>query len=243
MKTQLNEKTNSVPKGMGTLPPGYTQQAVVDPSQSPRAVVIAILVGVVLLVTSGWLLAHLTNILRPETIAYIRFGDILTTTPTGYTLDIPSVLLRDVVIALILVLIIHELAHGLFYWSLSGRRPRFGRHGPFLYAAAPRGVFFPRNSFLIVGIAPLLCLTPLGVPLILIAPAPLVPGLLFFVTFNAAGSAADILTTIWLLSFSADAIMEDKDTAVVVYGPAKQRAAGRVPSPPDARRSWSEDRH
>ncbi len=221
MKTDTNKRTNGMPRAMSTLPPGYSQQAVVDPSQSLGSVVAATLAGIVLLVTTGWLLVQFTNSLRPETLAVIRLGDILTPTPTGYTFSIPFALIRDFVIALILVLIIHELVHGLFYWWLSGKRPKFGLHGAFLYAAAPEGVYFRRNWFLIVGIAPLLCLTLLGLPLMLIAPAPLVPILLFFLTFNAAGSAGDMLILIQLLSFSADTVMEDSGTAIIVYGPAK----------------------
>jgi len=219
MKNESNRKTNGPRNAMNTLPPGYSQQAVVDPSQNRSFVVIAVLAGIVLLVIMGWLLVQFTNSLRPGALGGIGLGDILTTADNGYALNVPFGLIRDFVLALILVLIIHELVHGLFYWWLSGKRPKFGLHGAFPYAAAPEGVYFPRNWFLIVGVAPLLCLTLLGLPLILIAPAPLVPILLFFVTFNAAGSAGDMLIMVGLLSFSADTVMEDSDTAIIVYGP------------------------
>lgn len=221
MKNESNRKTNGLRNAMNTLPPGYSQQAVVDPAQNPGSMVIAILAGIVLLFTTSWLLVQFTDSLRPGALAGIRLGDILATADNGYALNVPFGLIRDFVLALILVLIIHELVHGLFYWWLSGRRPRFGLHGAFLYAAAPEGVYFARNRFLIVGVAPLLCLTLLGLPLILIAPAPLVPILLFFLTFNAAGSAGDMLIMGRLLSFSADTVMEDSDTAIIVYGPGK----------------------
>ncbi len=119
------------------------------------------------------------------------------------------------------MLIIHELVHGLFYWLLSGKRPKFGFHGLFPYAAAPFGVYFPRNRFLTIGLAPLMLLTAIGLLLIAIAPIPLVPFLLFFVVFNAAGAAGDAIMALQLMSFSSDTVMEDNDAGVAIYGPKR----------------------
>jgi hypothetical protein len=38
---------------------------------------------------------------------------------------------------------------------------------------------------------------------------------------NAGGSAGDLLMIIWLLSFSANTVVEDNDTGVTIYGPEK----------------------
>lgn len=221
MKNEPSRKTNGLRNAMNTLPPGYSQQAVVSLSQSLGFVVAATLAGIVLLVATGWLLVQFTNSLRPEALAGIGLGDIMTPADNGFAINLPLGLIRDFVLAVILSLVIHELVHGLFFWLFSGRRPGFGVRGLLLYAAAPEGVYFPRNQYLIVGIAPLLCLTLLGLLLIPIAPAALVPILLFFVWFNVAGSAGDVLVVIWLLSFSADTVMEDSGTTTIVYGPGE----------------------
>jgi hypothetical protein len=115
------------------------------------------------------------------------------------------------------MLIIHELVHGLFYWLLSRKRPKFGIHGLFPYAAAPTSIYFPRNQFLTIGLAPLVLLSAVGLLLIVIAPIPFVPFLVFFVALNAAGAAGDMIMAIQLMSFSSDTMMADNDGGVTIY--------------------------
>lgn len=205
-------------KARTTIPPGYSQQAVLDPLKNWKYAVAAVLTGSALLVVTIWLLTQFITTFRPAALAGIRLSDMLTTTATGTLFSLPFILIRDFVIALILVLIIHELVHGLFYWGFSGRRPRFGLQGLAPYTAAPPGVYFSRNQVLVVGLAPLVLLTLVGVPLMLVVPMLLVPILLFFVALNAGGSAMDLLMVISLLSFSADTVMEDNGVKSIVYG-------------------------
>jgi hypothetical protein len=212
-------------KAMTTLPSTYSQQAVLDFSKNSKLIVSVIVAGIVLLITACWLLVQFIDILRPTALDGMRFRDILTATPTGISFNIPSVLVRDFVIALVFVLIIHELVHGLFYWWLSGKRPKFGLRGLLPYTVAPVGVFFPRNHFLAVGIAPLVLLTLVGLLLMVIVPVHIVPILLFFVALNVGGAAGDLLMVILLLSFPSDTVMEDNDTGLTIYGPGKSQSA------------------
>lgn len=129
-------------------------------------------------------------------------------------------------LALIAVLILHEFVHGLFYWLFSNRRPKFGFQDLLPYAAAPSGVYFPRNKFLIVGLSPLVLLTAAGLLLIVIVPITYVPFLLFFVAFNAAGAAGDLIMVIQLMPFSSDTMMEDNGSGVIIYGPKRNKNAG-----------------
>ncbi|MBE0410710.1 MAG: DUF3267 domain-containing protein [Anaerolineales bacterium] len=209
-------------KAITVVPSNYSQQAVLNPSKSLRFIVSAILVGTVLLIAFGWLFLQFIDTFRPMELDGMRIGDILPPTPSGVVIQIPPLFIRNVVIALVLVLILHELVHGLFYWWFSGKSPKFGFQGIFPYAAAPKGVYFFRNHFIIVGIAPLIFLTLIGLPLVLTVPAHLVPILVFFITLNASGSAGDALMVMLFLSYSADTVMEDKDSTVIIYGPGKE---------------------
>ncbi len=184
-----------------------------------------IVTGIALLLISGWLLVLFVNALRPTALDGMRLRDLLVLTSAGTFFAIPPAAFRSVGIALIAVLFLHELVHGLFYWLFSGQRPKFGLRGPFPYAAARVGVYFPRKQFLSIGLAPLVLLTAVGLLFMMIAPIGLVPLLLFFVAFNAAGAAGDLIMAIQLISFSSDTLMEDNDAGVTIYGPKRNRNA------------------
>jgi hypothetical protein len=199
------------------LPMNYHRQATLDLSRNRMAVVGAIASGIVLLLAVGWLLVQFTNFVRPTALEALRLRDIPTTTPDGGTsVTIPIV---DGVVALVLVMLIHELVHGMFYWRFAGRRPILGIKGLGVYVAAPSEVYFPRSRYLVVGIAPLVLLTLAGLLLVIIVPVAVVRILILFVALNAAGAAGDLLMVARLLSYSPDTLMQDSGSAVIVYGP------------------------
>ncbi len=202
------------------LPANYRQQAILDLSKNRMATVDAIVLGIVLLLLVGWLVVQCTNLLRPTALEASGLRDILTIAPDGAISAVISTrLMVATVVALGLVVPLHELVHGLFYWHFSGRRPSLGIAWVGVYVAAPSGVYFPRNQFLIVGIAPLVLLTSLALLLLPIVPVFLVSILVLFVAFNAAGAAGDVLMVARLVSFSPETLTQDIGTSVVVYGP------------------------
>lgn len=220
MKTTAAKKVFQSMQVTTALPTNYHRQATLDLSKNRKAVVGAIVSGIILLLTVGWLLVQFTNLVRPTALEALRFHDILTTMPDGNTsIVLPFRLIADAIVALVLVTLVHELVHGVFFWRFAGQRPTFGIKGLFPYAAAPSGVYFPRNQFLVVGIAPLVLLTLVGLLLMVIAPVVIVPILLLFVAFNVAGAAGDLVMVAWLLSYSPDTLMQDNGSGVIVYGP------------------------
>ena len=212
-------------KANTSLPSNYSKYIILEPSKNPKFVIGTIIIGIVLFLIFGWLLVLFVNALRPTALDGMRLRDLLSTNTAGSSFVIPPALFRNVGLALIAVLIFHELVHGLFYWLFSSQRPKFGFRGLFPYAAAPIGVYFPRKQFLAVGLAPLVLLTMVGLLLMVIAPIALVPFLLFFVAFNAAGAAGDLIMVIQLAPFSSDTVMEDNDAGVTIYGPKRNRNA------------------
>jgi hypothetical protein len=179
----------------------------------------AIVSGIVLLLAAAWLFVQFTNLVRPSALEALRFHDILTlSNDGGGSFTIPYQLAIDYVVALVLVLLTHELVHGLFYWLFAGQRPTFGIKGLGVYVAAPAEVCLPRNQYLIVGIAPFVLLTVVGLLLVTIVPVVVVPILILFVAFNAAGSAGDLLMVARLLTYSPETLMQDDGSGVIVYG-------------------------
>jgi hypothetical protein len=207
-----------------SLPSNYSKYTLLEPSRQPLFIIGAVVTGIALLLISGWLAVLFVNTLRPSALDGMRLRDLFVSASTGTSLAIPLALFRDFAIALLAVLFIHELVHGLFYWLFSRQRPRFGFQGLFPYAAAPVGIYFPRNHFLAIGLAPLLLLTVIGLLLMMIVPIVLVPFLLFFVVINASGAAGDLIIVIQLMLFPSDVLMEDNDAGVIIYGPNRNAA-------------------
>jgi hypothetical protein len=199
------------------LPTNYHRQATLDLSKSRMAVAGVIISGIVSLIAVGWLLVQFANLVRPTALEALTLHDVPITTPDGGTsITIPIV---DVLIALVLVMLIHELVHGMFYWWFSGRRPTLGIKGLGVHVTAPSDVYFPRTQYLVVGTAPFVLLTLVGLLLVVILPVAAVPTVILFVAFNAAGAAGDLLMVARLLSYSPDTLMQDSGSDTIVYGP------------------------
>ena len=203
-----------------TLPVGYRRQATLDLSRDVAAMLAAIILGMVLLLATGWLFVWLTGLLRPAALEGFRLRDVATAAPGGGTsVTISLAPIVHAVVAFLLVMPLHELVHGAMYWRTSRQRPTFGVKGPFPYPTAPSGVYFPRNACLSVGPAPLPLLTLAGLLLVMVLPAPAVPVLILLVAFNAGGSAGDLVMVVRLLSYPPETMMQDAGTGVVIYGP------------------------
>ena len=212
-------------KANRSLPSNYTKYTMIEPSKNLKFVIVAVISGIMLLFFGGWLLVLFANAFRPNALDGMQLHDLLRSTTAGFSLVIPPALFPNFGLALVTVLIFHELVHGLFYWLFSSHRPKFGFQGLFPYAAAPSGIYFPRNQFLIVGLSPLMLLTAIGLPLMVIVPIAFVPFLLFFVVFNASGAAGDLIMVIQLMRFSSDTLIEDSTSGVIIYGPERDRNA------------------
>jgi hypothetical protein len=199
--------------------PGRSRQPTTG-SRDIAAILGAIVSGIVLLLATGWLFVWLTGVLRPAALEGFRLRDMATPTPGGGTLvTISFGPIVHAMVAFLLVMPLHELVHGAMYWWTTAKRPSFGMKGLFPYATAPSDVYFPRNVYLGVGIAPLLVLTLAALLLVMVVPAVMVPSVILFVAFNTAGGAGDLVMVGRLLSYSPRTMMQDVGTGVVVYGP------------------------
>ncbi|MCU0490178.1 MAG: DUF3267 domain-containing protein [Chloroflexaceae bacterium] len=188
-----------------SLPPEYVEQSTLDLSRQKGLALGLNLAAVGLFVLLGWLALRLLPLLRPD-VAEL-----------GGTLGLELFVLLALVLAGQVVL--HELMHGLFFWLFSRARPHFGFKGWYAYAAAP-GWFFPRGQFLVIGLAPLVLITLLGLLLVLVLPGPWLPLPLLVVVMNGAGSVGDLVAAVWLLRQPSSALFQDNGAAMVSYQPA-----------------------
>jgi hypothetical protein len=142
---------------------------------------------------------------------------------SGFVVTLPNLLL-GAVIALLLVPLLHEAVHGIAA-LLAGVRPSYGIGPGFAYTTFPDPV--GKRPYLAIGLAPLVVLSAIGLPLAAVwdAGAGLV---LFFLVVNAAGAIGDIWMS-WRIALQPpDALLVDLADGFAVLVPASGSSdAGR----------------
>jgi hypothetical protein len=184
------------------LPPSYTENAHIDISKDMRLLIWLNVFGLALFFLFGWLFLRLAALLRP---AY-----------QGSSGSINLWLVINVLLAIVLTFILHELVHGLFFWIFTRSRPTFGFKGAYAYASAP-GWYFRRDPYLVIGLAPLVLISLAGLLILPVIPAFLVTPLLFLLTMNASGAVGDMAVVLWLLRFPPDTLVMDHGDAITVF--------------------------
>ncbi|MDG5818313.1 DUF3267 domain-containing protein [Natronococcus sp. A-GB7] len=122
------------------------------------------------------------------------------------------------IVLIALVIVPHELCHGLAIRAFGGE-PRYGfgvAYVLFPYAFATSETRLTRDKFIVVALAPLVVLTGIGVPLMLVFE---IPWLAIALALNAAGAVGDVWMSLILLSYPASVRVIDKETGLEVYGP------------------------
>jgi hypothetical protein len=125
------------------------------------------------------------------------------------------------ILALIIVLVLHEGIHGLAYWLLAGVRPVFAFKGAYAYAAAP-GWYVARGPYLAIGLAPLVLLYSLGGHAGAWPSAPLnsLAVIYFAVVMNAAGAVGDLWVAVLLLRAPRGCLALDSGEEIQLFAPA-----------------------
>lgn len=206
-----------------TLPENYVLSGRISASGNRRLMIAMNVVGLPLIVLFGFLFVRLAESLRPE----FDFGAAISGFLGTIDFDSPDalfVVVPGLVILLVLtlvVLVLHEAAHGIFFWLYTGERPRFGLTIWYAFAGAPDW-YLPRDRYLVVGLAPLVLITLGGVALLPIVPPDVVLPVLFVTVFNAAGAIGDLLVTVWVLRRSPRALVNDTGDTFTIYEPGDE---------------------
>jgi hypothetical protein len=200
-----------------TLPAEYQLSATIRLSKNTRLFLLLNLLGLLLFFGFGWLFVQIALLLRPDAAPLLR----VLTFPAGggWFLNLSLDWFWGVLLALVLVPLLHEATHGLVFWFFTRARPRFAYRLVYAYAAAPEW-YIPRGPYLLVGLAPLVVLSLTGVACLLFIPQPLIPFLIAFLVFNAAGAVGDIAVVVWLLFQPATLLARDSGDALALYCPA-----------------------
>ena len=204
----VNDERTTPMHATKTLPPTYSSTYVVDLSRDRRLLIGLNIAGIFWLVIVVALLLWLFLRLRPE-IAPIAFS---------FT---AGSLLSAIVLTLFIIFVtvlLHEAIHGLFFWLFTKERPRFGFKGAYAYAAAPAW-YLPRDQFLIVGLAPLLLITVVGLWLVPLVPKGALPLLFVALAMNSSGAIGDLYVTGLLLRRPRHTLINDVGDGFTFYEP------------------------
>lgn len=188
-----------------TLPSGYELARTIDLRVQPALMLGLNLIGLGLLLLFAWFFFWLAARLRPQAGPNLSFS-----------LGLPAIL--AIIVAFAAVLLLHELVHGACFWLITRSRPRFGLQAAYAYAAAPDW-YIPRNPYLIVGLAPLVLITLVGIALLPWLPTVLLLPWIFALSVNASGSVGDVYIITWLLSRPAGALVNDHGDSIHIYLP------------------------
>ncbi len=122
------------------------------------------------------------------------------------------------VLLLIGTLILHEGLHGLAI-LVCGARPIFGVRLTRLVLYTTSHAFFSRRAYLFVTLAPLLGITLLGLPAMLLLPGGLAIWAAVMVAMNAASSLGDLWMVAVIASFPPEALFRDEADGMSVFLP------------------------
>lgn len=200
-------------KASQELPGGFAVIKELNLSKNLKLLLFLNLAGLGLFVLFGMLLMGMLQWARSDFIvAGTNFS--LNASNLG-TAIVPLLVLLGVIFAMVFL---HEGVHGLFFWTLTGARPKFGFKGSYAYAAAPNW-YIPKANYLIVSLAPLVVITLLGFGTLLIVPTTWILPVLLLVTMNASGAIGDLYAFFWIWKQPAEVLIQDYGDRMKVYGP------------------------
>ena len=192
-----------------TLPKNYRRSAGL--SMKDRSMLLKMnIAGFFLLVLFGWLFTAAAVYLRPDeatTFLLLKWEGV------------SGILTIAIVLALMFVtIVVHEAIHGLGFILLAKARPIFAFRGVYAFAAAPDW-FIPRDPFLVIGLAPLVVISLVGVALMAIAPAAWIAPLVLVCVVNASGAVGDLWVAVLLLRHPPEALSNDTGDEITIYTP------------------------
>ncbi len=180
-----------------------------------RNLILVQIAGFFGLVASAFLFLQAAILLRPDLPAEASF-----TVSGSEGLIAIAIGLAVLAGAVLVLVVVHEGVHAVFFRLVTGERPRLGVTGFYAYVGAPPGVAVTRNRYLGIALAPLFVITAVGLLLFLVVPLIALPPLLLILVLNAAGSVGDIIAVIWLLRYPPSVLVGDQGVAIVVCSPS-----------------------
>ena len=185
-----------------TLPEGYVLSGEINLKKNKRLTITLNIVALFVGILSFFLLSSFAALVRPD----------LMNISGSMTAGVWAVMLGLVV----LLMTIHELIHGFFFWVFTRSRPVFAIRLFYAYAGAPDW-YIPTRQFMVVALAPLVVIGAVGIALIPLAPLSWVMFIIFFVAMNTGGSAGDLLVFTRLVKLSPMCLANDTGDVFTFY--------------------------
>jgi hypothetical protein len=161
--------------------------------------------SLLLLFLFGWLILAYVQLVRPGILAEVVSHYF---NPINFVISLVAVF--------VVMIVVHELFHGLFFWVFTHRPPKFGLRGWYAFACAP-GWFFPRRQYLVIGLAPFVLISLLGMVLLPLLPVEAMVLVLLAVILNAASSVGDLWIILRLLFTRGPLAVEDVGDGMYFY--------------------------
>jgi hypothetical protein len=187
-----------------TLPPDFEPLYTLDLTNDLRVGIFLNLAVLFMFFVFGYFFLWLVRTLRPESWSF----DLILLSEIGFL---------DLAIVFALMIILHEGIHGIFLWVFTREPPRFGLKLLYAYAAAPDW-YIRRNSFIWVGLSPMILISIFGLIAILLVPVSWMIALILLLTVNAAGSMGDVFIVIKILTQEGDVLIQDIGDSFTIFG-------------------------
>lgn len=192
----------------GKTPAGYEEVLHWSITQQASRIVIMNILSIPLAVIFG--------------IVFLSFIRIFGKPPETLVVDpfLPAVLIFGIAV----VVVVHELAHGaamLFF----GAQPKYGViwKGLMFYATAP-GYAFQRNQYIVISLAPLVCLSTLaGLGIILQAGTSYVWLWAIWATINGSATIGDLWMTAIVFRYPRHAYIIDERDGIRIFLPVSNK--------------------
>lgn len=119
------------------------------------------------------------------------------------------------VIGYVLILIMHEIIHGIVF-AFWGGKPHFGAKLPLALYCGARQQLFARNYYLGVGLAPLVVITLVGVMVTVLYPG-VASYLLLAFAGNFSGAAGDVVACRRIARLPVQSLIEDTEVGYTAW--------------------------
>ncbi len=183
---------------------GYSQSSEINLKKNKRLAIILNVVALFGAVLSLFLLASFAALVR---IGFVNTSGTITAGVVA------------VVLGLVLVLLtIHGLIHGFFFWVFTRSKPVFAVRLSYAYASAPDW-YIPARQFTLAAVGPLVIIDAVGLLLMLLGPESWVMSVAFVVAFNTGGSMGDLVVLTRLSKLSSTCLANDAGDVVTFYEP------------------------
>ena len=185
-----------------TLPAGYIQSIQINLKKDMRLAILLNIGAFIIFIPMFYLLSRFIALVRPDI--------------TNFSVTITIGKVFSAIGLVVLVLIIHEIIHGLFFWIFSHGRPVFALRPLYAYAGAPTW-FFPKRQYAITALGPLIIIGAVGLLLLLLAPISWMLMIALLVALNTSGAIGDVFVFFRLLKCSPTSFANDTGEVVTFF--------------------------